>query len=1004
MADGYLNFDTTINTKGFSQGVNGLDKQIDGLKSTVRSLGAAVAAAFSARMLVGFGKQAIEIASDMQEVQNVVDTAFGSMSYKMEEFADNAIEMYGISKLTAKQTGSTFAAMASGMGITLDRASDMAVALTGLSADMASFYNVEQETAATALKSVFTGETETLKQFGIVMSQANLEAYALSQGITSSYQAMSEAEKVQLRYGFVMQSTALAQGDFAKTSGGWANQVRILSEQWKEFSSVIGNVAMNVLLPAVRSLNSAMSSLIDGARSVAESLADLFGIEIETGSSAAQISSSAEQAASSYDDMAGSAQAAAKANERSLASFDRITKLSSTDSTAPSSSAATAGGAALGSIPKVKIDADTAPASKKLGKLKEKIAALADPFVSAWETKGNGVIEGIQNAFGGLKTLFKEVGKSFADVWTGGAAEEAAGHILGIISGRLNTVGNLAGGLAQAWSSDSLGTDILQNAADALNTYLGHLENISEKTANWAETVDFKPLLSSLEELTEAFDPLSDAVGQGLEDFYTEVLLPLASWTIEDAIPQFLTSLKDIIEGLTSVWNAAYPAIKEKLWDGFLKPIASWTAGAALTALDGLSSAFKAICGSISSKDVAVMLDLAGAVTAIYAAAKGKKALDGLGETLSQLGQSLSQQAGSAKSALSGVWNTLNTDITKSAAEGGASFSTKFTSVAGAAIGGWEIGSAIADAIGRDNINAVLYPIFDAFVAAWNGITTFFTETVPSFFSNLGENIKGVFASIGTWFSEKFTEAKDGVVNAFSSVGQWFCEVKDSIVAAFTAIGTWFSEKFTEAKDGIVNAFVSIETWASSLVEKIKEPFLTIADWFREKFSAAWTAVKNVFSAGGEIFNGIKDGILDGLKVVINALIDGINSVIAVPFNGINTALKKIKNISIAGFEPFDWIKTIDVPQIPKLATGTVIPANYGEFLAVLGDNKREAEVVAPESAIVSAVKKALLDIGFGGDNVIYLTVTLDGDVVYKTVVRKNRENSIRTGSNALAT
>ncbi len=1003
MADGYLNFDTTINTKGFSQGVNGLEKQIDGLKSTVRSLGAAVAAAFSARMLVNFGKQAIEIASDMQEVQNVVDKAFGSMSYKMEEFADNAIEMYGISKLTAKQTGSTFAAMASGMGITLDRASDMAVALTGLSADMASFYNVEQETAATALKSVFTGETETLKQFGIVMSQANLEAYALSQGITSSYQAMTEAEKVQLRYGFVMQATALAQGDFAKTSGGWANQVRILSEQWKEFSSVIGNVAMNVLLPVVRSLNSAMSSLIDGARSVAESLADLFGIEIETGSSAAQISSSAAQAANSYDDMAGSAQAAAKANEKSLASFDKITKLSSLDSTAAPSASATSG-AALGSIPKVKIDADTAPASKKIGKLKEQIGALADPFVSALETNGNGVIKGIQNAFGGLKTLFKEVGKSFADVWTGGAAEEAAGHVLGIMSGRLNTVGNLAGGLAQAWSSGSLGTDILQNAADALNTYLGHLENISEKTADWAETVDFKPLLSSLEELTEAFEPLADAVGQGLEDFYTEVLLPLAGWTIEDAIPQFLTSLKDIIEGLTSVWNAAYPVIKEKLWDGFLKPIASWTAGIALTALDGLSSAFKAICGSISSKDVEVMLDLAGAVTAIYAAAKGKKALDGLGETLSQLGQSLSQQAGSAKSALSGVWSTLNTDITKSAAEGGASFSTKFTSVAGAAIGGWQIGSAIADAIGRDNINAVLYPIFDAFVAAWNGITTFFTETVPEFFSNLGENIKGVFASIGEWFSEKFTEAKNGVVNAFSSIGEWFGNIKNSIVGAFASIGTWFSNKFTEAKNGVINAFAAIGTWASSLVEKIKAPFLTIADWFREKFSAAWTAVKNVFSKGGEIFNGIKEGILSGLKTVINSLIDGINSVVAVPFNGINTALKKIKKISIAGFEPFDWIKTIDVPQIPKLATGTVIPANYGEFLAVLGDNKREAEVIAPESAIVSAVKKALLDIGFGGDNVIYLTVTLDGDVVYKTVVRKNRENSIRTGSNALAT
>lgn len=235
MADGCLNFDTNINSEGFEKGLKSLSDMVGDIKPKLKSLAMALTAAFSVKKLVDFGRQSIETASDLAEVQNVVDTAFGESKQKMEDFADTAVKTYGISKLTAKQTGSNFMAMAAGMGLANDSASDMAVALTGLSADMASFYNVGQDVASTALKSIFTGETETLKQFGIVMTDANLQAYALSKGITKSTADMSQAEKVQLRYNYVMSQTALAQGDFAKTSDSWANQTRILSEQWKEF-------------------------------------------------------------------------------------------------------------------------------------------------------------------------------------------------------------------------------------------------------------------------------------------------------------------------------------------------------------------------------------------------------------------------------------------------------------------------------------------------------------------------------------------------------------------------------------------------------------------------------------------------------------------------------------------------------------------------------------------------------------------------------------------------
>ena len=131
----------------------------------------------------------------------------------------------------------------------------------------------------------------------------------------------------------------------------------------------------------------------------------------------------------------------------------------------------------------------------------------------------------------------------------------------------------------------------------------------------------------------------------------------------------------------------------------------------------------------------------------------------------------------------------------------------------------------------------------------------------------------------------------------------------------------------------------------------IQAVFSGIPDWFRTKFTEAWTAVKNVFSKGGQIFNGIKEGILSGLKAVVNALITGINKVVSIPFNGINSALRGIKSVNILGLKPFDWIKEISVPQIPHLAKGAVIPPNR-EFMAVLGDQNRGNNIETPEDLL----------------------------------------------------
>ena len=174
MADGKVVIDTSLNNRGFVKGVKTMNAEMTGLGKTVKKLSGLIVAAFSVRAIVNFSKECIELGSAIAEVQNVVDVAFGAMSFKIEQFAEAAIENFGMSKLSAKRTASTYMAMAKGMGIADDAASDMAISLTGLTGDVSSFFNISQELADTKLKSVFTGETETLMDLGVVMTQATL--------------------------------------------------------------------------------------------------------------------------------------------------------------------------------------------------------------------------------------------------------------------------------------------------------------------------------------------------------------------------------------------------------------------------------------------------------------------------------------------------------------------------------------------------------------------------------------------------------------------------------------------------------------------------------------------------------------------------------------------------------------------------------------------------------------------------------------------------------------
>ena len=197
-------------------------------------------------------------AADLVETVSKTEVVFGDYYDKVDQWSQSSIDNMGIARSTALEMASLYGDMATGMGFGQAAAADMATELTSLAADMASFKNISIDTAETALKSVFTGETESLKNLGIVMTEANLEAYALAEGIETSYSAMSQAEKVTLRYNYVMAQSKNAQGDFARTGDSLSNQFRKLTQTVKQMGEDLGNLLMPYVSRIVTALQSAV--------------------------------------------------------------------------------------------------------------------------------------------------------------------------------------------------------------------------------------------------------------------------------------------------------------------------------------------------------------------------------------------------------------------------------------------------------------------------------------------------------------------------------------------------------------------------------------------------------------------------------------------------------------------------------------------------------------------------------------------------------------------------
>ena len=295
----------------------------------------------------------------------------------------------------------------------------------------------------------------------------------------------------------------------------------------------------------------------------------------------------------------------------------------------------------------------------------------------------------------------------------------------------------------------------------------------------------------------------------------------------------------------------------------------------------------------------------------------------------------------------------------------------------------------------------------EKFQKAWDNITGIFSSA-GKWFSDRWEEIKNIFSSVGEWFGERFRNAWNTITDIFSGIGNWFSDRWNDIITALSDVGDWFRDKFQNAWNNITGIFNGIGQWFSNRWNDITAIFSGVGDWFSEKFQSAYNNITEIFSGIGEWFSGIWSNISDGAKEGVNWIIDIINGLVYSAESAVNFIIDCINSLSfdIPDFVPgiggthvgFD-IPWVDIPDIPHLAKGTVVPANYGEFLAVLGDNKKEREFVTPESALKNAFLEAVSQINnTQGDIVVNVSMFPNERAFQQYVVKAGRNIQSRGG------
>ncbi len=835
------------------------NKQLTGLAAganrtvvnAFKPIGKVIAGALAVGSIVAFTKSCIGLGSDLAEVQNVVDVTFSSLNGKVNEFAQTAIEKFGLSETVAKKMMGTYGAMTKSFGFTEKQAYDMSEAITGLTADVASFYNLSTDEAYTKMKSIWTGETESLKELGVVMTQTALDQYAMNNGFGKTTQSMTEQEKVMLRYQFVQSQLSAASGDFARTSSGWANQIRVLTLRFQQLKATLGQGFINLFTPIVKMLN-AFIAKIQGVANAFLRLTEIITGK-ESGSlgnmaaDTADVATAAGDASDNITGMGDSAANAAKKASRALAGFDQINKLSEdTSSKSGSSGGGSTSGIAAGSGAITK-ELDTA--TQSASKLEKQLTDMVDRVKKAWET----------GDFSSIGTL---IGTKIND-----ALEKIDWNKIQSGASKIGT--SLATFLNGIFETPNLFGNVGKTAAEAVNTAIN-------ASLGFAENFHFESAGIAIGEAINGFFRNLDVVGlaesinywvNGIKDTIVKALETVSWSTILGKSLEFLTNLdlstvaisigafKWFFGGKELVAGALKTLLDNKISTGIGKEKVSISTGINLsitTAIVGfkIGNWLYDNCSGIQNVSDAIAAWIMKDGEEIAVAKTLSVSLAGLSFSLGAAGivGTIGKAIGKAVSG-----KTINV-ATESAVElmweAQNFYTPTFGDTLKEVIGkitdlGSKISGGISTALGRagnfvwTGLTSVAQSLVNALGTAISGLTTLASTIVNAIGTALSSAASFLTSSVSSVFSAGAASIAAGLLACIgAAIAGWnigqliydkFSEQIDSIV---TKVGDFFTQTIPQALDSAGKAAIELKAQVKGEIDKKAQE---IKDWFADK-------------------------------------------------------------------------------------------------------------------------------------------------------------------------
>ena len=1021
---------------GFSNTSKSIKRTRSGFSGLASTIGKFYATYWLVMRAVGKLGSAVDLASQLTEVQNVVDTTFGDMASKVDDFTKTSIQDFGMSELTVKQISSRFQALGTSVGITsqqvangtavankalmsqnntlyktTDSMADMSLNLTKLAGDMASFYDVDQADVAKSLQSIFTGTIAPLRRYGLDLTQATLSEWAMKNGLDANIKSMTQAEKVLLRYNYVMANTQAAQQDFSKTANTWANSIRVLKQEFQAWGSIIGSVIINALKPFVQALNKVMLKVISFTRTVADALGAIFGWTIEISGRGATADGMEDIADGVGDigDNADSSNKKAQKLKKTLLSIDEIHALddNSDSGSGGGSGSGGSGGGGAGSG----VDSSL----KKTDGLIEKYKSSIKDLYSLGKYIGDALATAMESI--DWKKIYQKAdnfGKGLADFLNGLISPRLFYDLGATIAGSLNTALHFLNSFGTTFDWTNFGLSI----ANGIN---GFFENFD-------------------------FALLAKTINAWVQGIYTMLTTAIKN-----------VSWKDVLKGITDfLSNLDIKTVEIIVGTLLIKKIISLKLGSVALAFIGKSLS-KAIAQAIASKIGFELVEGAGIGTAIMQAFKTIFAslstnlgllIEGLFSGLS-LGDAITAAfgtgaadllatIGSAFSAIAGTILSI-VNFVKMLKDGfswvneilmviGVALATIGAILAGVAALPAVIVGAIVAAVAtivvvvKDNWNAIC-ELFST-VGDWfnvnviKPVVSFFKDmwkTISGFFGSLWNSIVNVWQGASKWFSSTVIEPIVGFFKGFAMRAQqifqgvwtiiqaiwivassWFNNnvitpisnlfnflktliqttiqtAKDFVFSTWQGVASWFSGTVIQPISNFFNMLKAGITSALSVAKNfVISTWQSVAGWFNGNVISPITNCFNIMkngitSAFNYVWSSIKGGVTGAMNYVISKIENGVNFVVS----GINSLLRGFNKVvsmaaKVAGTN-WGGVSLVPKVHIPRLASGGIFPRgedgmafiNHNELVGKFSNGKN---VVANNQQITEGIKQAVME------------------------------------------